>query len=512
MIKIKTSGICELERSGPCGFVLFGASGDLAKKKLLPSLFKLYSSGSVPEAFFIVGFARTSMDDGSFKDKISESVHAAYPELEADKLERFLSRCYFITGTYDDSSSYKALARMLKELDGSYGTGGNIVYSLAVPPDLYGIITVKLGENGLLTKGRNKEPFQRVMMEKPFGRDLDSAAKLNAVMLEYLTDEQIYRIDHYLGKNTVQNILVFRFANTMFEPVWNNKYIDHVQITVAEEIGVENRAGYFERAGLVRDILQNHIMQLIALIAMEKPGGFNAKSINDEKVKVFRSVEPFKSGKLDEAIIRGQYTGGEIGGKAVPAYRDEQGVDRNSCTETYFASKLFINNKRWSGVPFYLRSGKRMGKKATTIDLCFRDDPDCLFCKSGIDHELNVLEFGIQPEQELSIKFNAKVPGSKLCLSPLDMSFNYRELFGADAGGDYETVIIECMTGDQTLFWRKDGIELSWKLLTPVLKEWEECAASDRTRRLNFYRAGSMGPAEADEFIERDGRKWLDLP
>ncbi len=346
-------------------------------------------------------------------------------------------------------------------------------------------------------------------MKNPLEEDLESAVELNHQMLKYLTDDQIYRIDHYLGKNTVQNILVFRFANMIFEPVWNRESIDHVQITLAEDIGIENRAGYFEKAGLLRDMLQNHMMQLLAIIAMEQPFSMDAADIMDEKFKVFKAIEPFKPDKLNETIIRGQYTAGQIAGNSVSAYRDENGVDKNSCTETFFSAKFFINNKRWKGVPFYLRSGKRLPKKTTIINIVFKEVPDCLFCKLGILHQPNILTFNIQPEQGVSLKFTAKVPGSKMCLSALDMEFDYKSVFGADTGGDYETIIQECMLGDQTLFWRKDGIEESWKLLTPVLKAWEECPLDEKSRIMHFYPAGSWGPSEADDFIKKDGREWI---
>ncbi len=497
---IKLTGFCEIEKAPPCGFVLFGASGDLAAKKLLPSLFKLYKSGRVEEKFFVVGFARTLMDDESFRDRVRKAVKDGVGEDRGRAIDSFASRCFYVAGGYENVPSYIELGNRLKMLDKEFHTEGNVVFKLAVPPDLYGTITLQLSKNLLIKKGRNEGPFQRIMVEKPFGRDFESAASLNRMMLEYLTDDQIFRIDHYLGKNTVQNILVFRFANMIFEPVWNHKNIDHIQITLSEDTGVENRAGYFERAGLIRDIFQNHLMQVLTLVAMEQPISFDAESINNEKIKVISSIEPFRRESLDNSIIRGQYRG----------YRDEPGVDKNSCVETYFASKLFINNSRWRNTPFYIRAGKMLSKKYTKIHVVFKEMTGCLFCKLGIEHEPNILTFGIQPEQEVSLKFMAKVPGARLCLSPLDMVFNYRELFGTDIWGDYETVILDCMLGDKTLFWRKDGLEMSWKLLTPVLNEWEECPAKERSKRLFFYERGSNGPEEAISFIGRDNKAWLD--
>jgi glucose-6-phosphate 1-dehydrogenase len=345
------------------------------------------------------------------------------------------------------------------------------------------------------------------MVEKPFGRDLKSAIALDSLMLRHFAETQVYRIDHYLGKNTVQNILVFRFSNTIFEPVWNAGYIDSVKITVAEGIGIEQRAGYFEQAGMIRDMLQNHMLQLLAIIAMEQPATFDAAAVRDEKTRTIKAIRHFNLNKLDDSIIRGQYMSGGIN---MPGYREEPGVYKNSCVETFFAAKLFVDNKRWKGVPFYLRAGKRLAAKATKITVLFKNRPDCLFCKLGIEHQPNSLTFSIQPEQGVALKFMAKVPGAKLCLSPLDMDFNYRDLFGADSGGDYETIILDCMLGDQTLFWRKDGIEEAWRLLTPVLEKWDVCPVSEKNSMLHFYKAGTWGPEEADAFIKRDKREWID--
>jgi glucose-6-phosphate 1-dehydrogenase len=506
---IRLNGVCEIAKAGPCGVVVFGASGDLAHKKLFPSLFKLFITGSVPADFFVTGVARTPMDDNAFRVAARKAVMESGMKAAEKELNDFSERLFYITGDYGDDGTYKALKAKTDGLAEKFRTGGNIIFMLAVPPGLYGTISEGIGRNGLADK-KNGKYYRRVMVEKPFGRDTESAAAINRQMLEYMAEDQIYRVDHYLGKNTVQNILVFRFANIMFEPVWNARCIDSVQITVSEDAGIEQRAGYFEQAGLIRDIMQNHMLQLLTLVAMEKPAALDAGSVQDEKVKVLKAIKPFDTARLHEAVIRGQYAAGKSRGKDVPAYREEAGVEKNSCVETFFAAKLFIENSRWQGVPFYLKAGKRLDRRATKINILFRDEPDCLFFKEGVDHPGNMLTFDIQPEQGVALKFNAKVPGSKMCISQLDMDFNYRDVFGADTGGDYETVILDCMLGDLTLFWRGDGIEESWKLLTPVLRNWESCSIGEKNKMMFFYAAGSRGPGELDEFIKKDGRVWID--
>ena len=503
---------CALVRGEPCGYVIFGASGDLAQRKLLPSVFSLWRTKRVPEAFFVVGYARSNMDDAAFRVKVSSSLRQADGSLPAAEIEAFASQCSYVCGGYEQDSGYLALKARTQELGAALGTSGNLVFHIATPPELYAGIVAGLGRNGLLTRHQNHAPFQRVIVEKPFGRDLASAKRLNGELLEVLSDDQIYRIDHYLGKETVQNILAFRFANPIFEPAWNSSCIDHVQITVAESLGVEHRAGYFEQAGLLRDMFQNHMLQLAALVGMEAPLSFEAENVRDEKVKFMKSIRPFDLEHLSSQLVRGQYGPGLIAGQPVAAYRQEPGVAADSCTETYFAMKLAVDNWRWHGVPFYLRAGKRLERKQTRIAVVFKRAAYGMFAKMNADlgPAANVLVFDIQPRQGLSLSFQAKVPGVKMCLAPVQMDFNYRDLYGRELDEDYSTLILDCMRGDQTLYWRKDGVEASWSLLTPVLQR-PACALGDSGigESLQTYAAGSWGPQAGDQLLAAGGRRWL---
>jgi glucose-6-phosphate 1-dehydrogenase len=500
---------CIETRPEPCGVIIFGASGDLTHRKLIPALFHLFQKELIPDTLFILGCARSSMTDEVFQQKVHDSLIEHSQGDSASHLADFIQRCYYLTGDYNDPRTYAALAERLKRLDAAYSTGGNHIFYLAVPPNLYAPIAGHLGSAGLTNEPENASPWARVIVEKPFGRDMKSAMALDKEFQSVLDEGQIYRIDHYLGKETVQNILIFRFANAIFEPIWNRRYIDHVQITVAESIGVEHRAGYYEQTGVLRDMFQNHMLQMLALVAMEPPASFTARWVRDEKVKLLRAVRPFPLNQLDQWVVRGQYGPGQVNGREALGYRQEKGVAPGSRVETFVAAKMLIDNWRWQGVPFYLRSGKRLAKRVSEIAITFKNVPHSMFGPLLPDPlSRNVLVLNVQPEEGISLTIEAKQPGARLCMGSLTMAFDYRKVFGGDPPEAYERLLLDCMLGDQTLFIRHDDVEAAWSLLDPILKMWEFDATAGS---LCSYPSGGWGPAESDALLERDGRRWRTL-
>ena len=501
--------LCMEKQPEPCGIVIFGGSGDLATKKLLPALWNLYRRKLLPESFFVLGsltYRNSPHDDDEYRKLVLEVLKPHAQDSPAGELENFASCCYYEPGDYTDETFYRNLSERIDKLDILAGTNGNKIIYLAVPPSLFCPIASMLRKSGISAEGKNGHPWARVIVEKPFGHDLASATMLNNDLKKSLSEHQIYRIDHYLGKDTVQNILMLRFANTIFEPIWNRDYVDHVQITVAEEIGIGERAGYYEEAGALRDMFQNHMIQILALVAMEAPVTFDAHQYRDEKVKLMRTIRAFERKKISNWVVRGQYTAGEIGGRKVPGYLEEPGVHPGSMVETYVAMRLFIDNWRWKGVPFYLRSGKRMPRKISEVTIEFKRVPHSIFSPVlPEDLEPNLLVLRIQPAEGVDLTLNAKMPGPKGCIGTLRLHFCYCEVFGVTAPEPYERLLLDCMLGDQTLFIREDGVLSSWDLFTPILEEWENSPSSTP---LYPYPAGSWGPAEAENLLRADGRRW----
>ncbi len=500
--------ICAEIAAPPTAMVVFGASGDLTRRKLLVSLFEIFKRGLLDERFYLLGCGRKEISDEEFRRIAEEAIREESGDTSAEAIAPFVGKLYYISGDYSDATLYENIRTKLAELDKKHKVDGTVVYYLAVPPFLYGTIVEYLGSAGLSCTGEpDSKQRIRLVVEKPFGRDLQSAVELSEKIRRCFDETQIYRIDHYLGKETVQNILMFRFANTIYEPIWNRNYIDSVQITIAEKIGVEHRASYYDKAGALRDMFQNHMLQMLALVAMEPPISFEADHIRDEKVKLLRSIRPYKPDELSDVIVRGQYGPGSINGREVAGYRQEPGVNSGSGTETFVAAKLFIDNWRWKGIPFYLRTGKRLARKDTEIVITFRQVPHSMFTSAGLDEiPSNILILQIQPEEGISLSFQAKRPGSKICMGTLNMNFNYRSVFGVDMPEAYERLLLDCMIGDQTLFTRQDGVEVAWQLLMPVLDAWQ----NDDTSPYE-YPAGSSSFPAADSLIESDGRKWRKL-
>jgi len=480
------------EHGEPCTIVIFGATGDLTARKLVPALFNLYVNDWMPDPFQIVGCGRTNMNELQFKDRMKNAL-GAINILNHTKWPAFADALRYRSVDYEQPDSFLNLSEFLKDLDKKHGTRGNRIFYLALPPTLYQPVIQMLGQAGLGNERENDNGWSRVVIEKPFGRDLKTAVELNQSVGKYFKEHQVFRIDHYLAKETVQNILMFRFANAIFEPIWNRRYIDHVNILASETLGVEHRAGYYEQAGVIRDMFQNHMMQLLALTAMEAPSQFEPDRVRDEKLKVFRSLRPFPIEKLQEHIVLGQYDRGEIDENPVPAYREEPGINPDSLTPTYAKMKLFIDNWRWQGVPFYLISGKRLVEKITQIVIGFKEVPHTMFRKTlGETIDANRLTLGIYPDEKVTLLFQTKNPGARVCLRSVTMDFSYHQNYTGPVLDAYEKVLIDCMLGDQMLFWRQDSIEHCWSFLTPILNECETCG--NRSETLQFYESGSWGP------------------
>lgn len=491
----------------PCTVVIFGASGDLTKRKLLPALYNLELERLLPNNFAIVGFARRPIGDDEFRKQMLDGINSFSRNKPADPSvwESFVQGISYCDGNFDDLDAYRKLGGMLDQLDRERGTAGNRLFYLATAPEYFPIILNNLGAVGL-----SHSPTQgwvRVIIEKPFGRSLATARELNRTVHSNFQESQIYRIDHYLGKETVQNILAFRFANGIFEPLWNRNYIDHVQITVAEAVGVEGRGGYYETSGVIRDMIQNHILQVSTLVAMETPSAIEADAVRDEKLKVVKSIRPVPSGQIEDYVIRGQYGLGASAGKPAPGYRQEPSVSPGSNTETYVAFKYFIDNWRWAGVPFYLRSGKRLPKRVTEIAIQFKQAPLQLFGKGAEALQPNLLALRIQPDEGIALRFGSKVPGQALTVRPVKMDFRYGSSFGGEPPEAYERLQLDCMLGDATLFTRADEVEAAWTLIDPVIQHWQENPPTDFPN----YEAGSWGPKAADDMMQRDGRAWRRL-
>ena len=483
----------------PCVMVIFGASGDLTKRKLLPAVYTLFQEHLVPQNFSVVGFSRSEMSDDEFRSRMRDAAEEFSGPIDGETWNKFAQGVRYISAHPHNPDEYKKLASVLEQLDRERGTGGNRVYYLAVPPSSFLPIVRNLQSAGL---EKSERGWARVIIEKPFGHDLESARQLNRELNKVFREEQVYRIDHYLGKETVQNLLVFRFANGIFEPIWNRRYVDNVQITAAETLGVENRASYYEEAGALRDMVQNHVLQVLSMTAMEPPVSFDASSVRAEKLKVLRAIHPLCGGDAPRCAVRGQYGPGRIGEEKVVGYRQEPGVAPDSTTETFAALKLQIENWRWADVPFYLRAGKRLAKQATEIAVQFKQPPLRLF-EGTRSIPPNLIILRIQPEEGITLRFSAKQPGPATHVRDVQMDFRYSTAFGMASANAYERLLLDCMLGDPTLFASDGFVEQGWSLLTPILETWKSNPPADFPN----YPAGSWGPDAADKLMDY-GQSW----
>ncbi len=486
--------------AGPCGLVLFGVTGDLSRKKVMPAIYDLANRGLLPPGFSLVGFARRDWADQDFAQIVHDAVkeHARTPFRE--EVWKQLSEGFrFVPGNFDDDDAFEQLRRTVEELDQKRGTGGNMAFYLAIPPGFFGSVVGQLKEHGLAD--HTPDQWRRVVVEKPFGHDLESARELNQTLADVFPSGSIFRIDHYLGKETVQNILAMRFANNMFEPIWNSNYVDHVQITMAEDIGIGGRAGYYDGIGAARDVIQNHLLQLMALVAMEEPVAFDAESLRVEKQKVLASAQ--LPARLDLTTARGQYAAGWAGGEKVIGFTEEEGIKKTSATETFAAITVHVETRRWAGVPFYLRTGKRLGRRVTEVAVVFKRAPHLPFTSTATeDLTQNALVIRVQPDEGMTMRFGSKVPGTAMEIRDVNMDFAYGGSFTEASAEAYERLILDVLLGDPPLFPRHEEVELSWKLLDPVIQHWA------KKGRPEAYESGTWGPESAEKMLARDGRTW----
>jgi len=491
-----------------CTIVIFGASGDLTKRKLLPALYNLKILRLLPKDFAVIGVAVSEGDDASYREKATEDINSfATRPVESAEWDDFRARSYYLQGDFNDPATFASLTKKITEVQEQWKLPGNVLFYLAITPTLFAKVVEQLGAAGLTDQTR--DAWRRVIIEKPFGRDLASARELNESLSQHLEESQIYRIDHYLGKETVQNIMVFRFGNSVYEPIWNRRYIDYVQITVAEELGVELRGGYYDHSGVLRDMVQNHILSVLSLVAMEPPSSITGDSVRNEKVKVLEAIRPMSPEKVLTDTVRGQYGAGHINGTNVPSYRSEPDVDPHSNTETFVAMKLFVENWRWAEVPFFIRSGKRLAKHTTQVVIGFKPAPLLLFGEQASENvKPNRLVLHVQPDEGITMDIHAKRPGPNISLVNVPLDFSYSDFGEHTAATGYETLLYDCMIGETTLFHRYDSVDASWRIVSPILDVWQALPARDFPN----YASGTWGPDASDHLLERSGHVWHHYP